>query len=157
MLAIPSDLHKQLLDHGQKHVLAWWDHLNDAERRQLLDQLRDINLAELRQLYHQRDNVFSLPLPDHIAPIPVVRLSEKLDPGQPDAREARRLGEEALRRGEVAVLVVAGGQGSRLGFEHPKGMFPIGPVSDKTPVPDPRRKGAGPAPAATASPCRCSS
>src|SRR5262249_9454643 len=39
---------------------------------------------------------------------------------------------EALRRGEVAALVVAGGQGSRLGFEHPKGLYPIGPVSDKS-------------------------
>src|SRR5262249_20072152 len=34
--------------------------------------------------------------------------------------------------GEVAVLVVAGGQGSRLGFDHAKGMFPIGPVSHKS-------------------------
>ena len=43
-----------------------------------------------------------------------------------------RLGEEALRAGEVAVLVVAGGQGTRLGFDHPKGLFPIGPVSNKS-------------------------
>jgi UDP-N-acetylglucosamine/UDP-N-acetylgalactosamine diphosphorylase len=41
-------------------------------------------------------------------------------------------GEEALRRGEVAALVVAGGQGSRLGFEHPKGLYPIGPVTDRS-------------------------
>src|SRR5262249_19934438 len=44
----------------------------------------------------------------------------------------RELGEGALRRGEVAVLLVAGGQGSRLGFDHPKGMFAISPVKDKT-------------------------
>jgi UDP-N-acetylglucosamine/UDP-N-acetylgalactosamine diphosphorylase len=39
------------------------------------------------------------------------------------------LGEDALRRGEVAALVVSGGQGSRLGFDRPKGMYPVGPVS----------------------------
>jgi UDP-N-acetylglucosamine/UDP-N-acetylgalactosamine diphosphorylase len=45
------------------------------------------------------------------------------------ADEARRRGAEALAAGKVGVLIVAGGQGSRLGFEHPKGMFSIGPVS----------------------------
>jgi UDP-N-acetylglucosamine/UDP-N-acetylgalactosamine diphosphorylase len=53
----------------------------------------------------------------------------RLDEG---AGPARQRGEEALRLGEVAVLLVAGGQGSRLGFDHPKGMFPVGPVTGKT-------------------------
>ncbi len=41
-------------------------------------------------------------------------------------------GEALLSGGKVAALVVAGGQGSRLGFEHPKGMYPIGPVSERS-------------------------
>lgn len=42
----------------------------------------------------------------------------------------RAEGEKALRAGKVGVLLVAGGQGSRLGFEGPKGIFPIGPISN---------------------------
>ena len=42
------------------------------------------------------------------------------------------IGEQLLADGKVAVITVAGGQGSRLGFDHPKGMFPIGPVTDRT-------------------------
>jgi UDP-N-acetylglucosamine/UDP-N-acetylgalactosamine diphosphorylase len=48
------------------------------------------------------------------------------------ARRARALGEELLGSGRVGYVVVAGGQASRLGFEGPKGAFPIGPVSART-------------------------
>jgi len=46
--------------------------------------------------------------------------------------EARRVGEALLREGKAGVLIVAGGQGSRLGFNGPKGMFPVSPVRGKT-------------------------
>ena len=58
---------------------------------------------------------------NQIAPLPV-------SPAKAEPRE-RETGEESLRRGEVAALIVAGGQGSRLGFDKPKGMYPVGPVS----------------------------
>jgi UDP-N-acetylglucosamine/UDP-N-acetylgalactosamine diphosphorylase len=44
----------------------------------------------------------------------------------------RQRGESALKNGELAFFVVAGGQGSRLGFEHPKGLFPASPVSGRS-------------------------
>ena len=78
--------------------------------------------AWLASLYARKDEAHKLPPDEAILPPPVER---------PDPLK-RPIGEAALSRGEVAALVVAGGQGSRLGFEHPKGMFPISPVSDKT-------------------------
>jgi UDP-N-acetylglucosamine/UDP-N-acetylgalactosamine diphosphorylase len=125
MVTVPDDLRRRLKEHGQEHVVAFWDRLTDAERRGLLDQLRAIDLDQLRRLYARRDEKFVVPAADRIVPAPVARLGE-------DTAELRRLGEDALRRGEVAVLIVAGGQGSRLGFHHPKGMFRVGPVSDKS-------------------------
>ena len=110
-------------------------------RQELTARLQALDLEQLARLYAERDHVYTPPSMDAIRPVPVVPVDS------PDNPRYRRLGEEALRRGEVAVLVVAGGQGTRLGFDQPKGMFPIGPVTQQEPVPDPRREGAGPAPA----------
>ena len=42
------------------------------------------------------------------------------------------LGERSFQNGEVAFLTVAGGLGTRLGFDGPKGLFPVAPVTGKT-------------------------
>jgi UDP-N-acetylglucosamine/UDP-N-acetylgalactosamine diphosphorylase len=125
MIAVPDDLRQRLRESGQEHVLTGWDRLSDEARRGLLDQLCGLDLGQLGALYANRDQSFAVPPPERIRPVPVIGAGA-------DTGEARGLGEEALRRGEVAVLLVAGGQGSRLGFDQPKGMFPIGPVSNKT-------------------------
>jgi UDP-N-acetylglucosamine/UDP-N-acetylgalactosamine diphosphorylase len=49
-----------------------------------------------------------------------------------DPARARARGEEALRGGRVGMILVAGGQGTRLGWDLPKGLYPIGPVSGRT-------------------------
>jgi len=51
---------------------------------------------------------------------------------QEKANKARRTGEALLHEGKVAVLIVAGGQGSRLGFEGPKGIYTISPIRQKS-------------------------
>jgi len=125
MLSVPPTLLQRLRDYGQEHVLAWWDKLTEQDQCILLKQLEALDLDLLRKLYNQRDETYTVPSAERIQPIPVIRLGS-------DTSDARRRGEEVLRRGEVAVILVAGGQGSRLGFEHPKGMYAIGPVSNKT-------------------------
>src|SRR5262245_15511829 len=125
MESLPSEIHSRLKTHGQEHVLTGWDALDSATRQALVEQLTRIDLSILKRLYDRRDARQELPPPEHIRPIPTEHVNSV------DA-EAMQLGEQALMRGEVAVLLVAGGQGTRLGFDKPKGMFPIGPVSGKS-------------------------
>lgn len=123
MTHVPPELLHRLARHGQAHVLAGWDRLPPADRVALVEQLAGIDLTELAALYQRKDEPHGvLPPRERIAPVPLAPSAA------PQSVRAR--GEEALRRGEVAALVVAGGQGSRLGFEKPKGMFSVGPVSN---------------------------
>jgi UDP-N-acetylglucosamine/UDP-N-acetylgalactosamine diphosphorylase len=57
-------------------------------------------------------------------------------PKTPEEREAWKAasvaGHRSLEAGTIGILLVAGGAGTRLGFPHPKGMYPIGPVTDRS-------------------------
>ncbi len=120
-MAAPPDLVARLKAHGQDHVLAGWDGSQAAERERFAGQFGRIDFEELAALFEKRtETQAGLPTRERIAPVPVE------PPGGP---AAVKVGEEAMRRGEVAALVVAGGQGSRLGFDKPKGMYPVGPVT----------------------------
>ncbi|MBI3411226.1 MAG: UDPGP type 1 family protein [Planctomycetes bacterium] len=121
-----DDVIARLRQHGQEHVLRWWDELSAEDRLILSEQLQSVDLEELSLLYLRREEKGSLPEIERIAALP--------RPSQSAAEDQKHceLGERAFRAGQVAFLIVAGGLGSRLGFEHPKGMFPVGPVSRKT-------------------------
>lgn len=126
MESVPADLLEQLRRHRQDHVLAWWDELSLQERHGLIEQLRGVDLTLLSRLYSQRDDKGAIADQAGWDALPWPRSDDPL------RSTHHRRGEEAMRAGQVAFLVVAGGQGSRLGFERPKGMFPVGPVSGKS-------------------------
>lgn len=124
MIDVPTDLLDRLREHGQEHLLIGWARLPAERRREFVSQLASLDLRELRSLTAKAKQATATVAADRIEPLPVAPAEVR--------SEERAAGEEALRRGAVAALVVAGGQGSRLGFEKPKGMFPVGPVSNAT-------------------------
>ncbi len=117
---------------GQGHVLTFWPQLGDEQRCQLLADLDMVDLAAVCTL--ARDYLDS---PSQAAAYvdlePVAPLPCRPDLDQVGRyADAVRLGREWIAAGKVAALTVAGGQGTRLGFDGPKGMFPISPVRHKT-------------------------
>lgn len=115
---------KLLARQGQDHVLRWFDKLDDAGQARLLNQIKQLDLDWLERVY---STTLELAKPEAITPYHQVILE-----GDAEESQAIRLGETALRAGRVATLLVAGGQGTRLGFDGPKGLFPIGAVSGHT-------------------------
>ncbi len=120
----------RLARHGQDHLLAWWADLDDAQRSALKAEIEAVDLAQLNALIDQHVKISEPPAPevDRVKPIEVVRLPQT-DGERISQRHVAEAGGDALAAGEVAVVIVAGGLGTRLGFEGPKGTFPIGPVS----------------------------
>ena len=131
-LTIPADLRQKLAKYGQEHVLRWWDELSPEQRRRFVRQLESVDLDLLARLRNNRDSHSGESAADRarrsVPPAHTVRLSDSVDALNERAAAARR-GLELLAAGKVGAILVAGGQGTRLGFPHPKGMFPIGPVS----------------------------
>jgi UDP-N-acetylglucosamine/UDP-N-acetylgalactosamine diphosphorylase len=120
-----------LRPHGQEHLLTFWDDLDPPERETLARQIREIDFSLIRRLYESRDQQGDLSATAARAePPPAFRLDATKNPFT--AEEAVERGRKELREGRLGAILVAGGQGTRLGFDHPKGMFPIGPLSNKT-------------------------
>ena len=112
---------------GQGHIFRFWNQLTSEEKQEFIDQLARIDWQQMNQLIHKALNP-EKKIEQEIQPVEVITLQDRL---QRDA-EVLPSGEQALRQGKVGVCLVAGGQGSRLGFDGPKGCFPITPVKNKS-------------------------
>ncbi|MBK8478420.1 MAG: UDPGP type 1 family protein [Opitutaceae bacterium] len=118
---------------GQGHVFRFWNELSPADQAQLAEQAREIDLAEVARLNDtlvRSSTGAAVDLAD-LEPAPYVSLPQNGGDAVAWA-SARQLGEEALRAGRVAAFVVAGGQGTRLGYDGPKGTFKVTPVRQKS-------------------------
>ena len=108
---------------GQEHVLAYWKRLAKNERKELLAQVATIEPKSLKQCAAALETGgdrfdSSTGLAPKVAELSGAAL-----------KKAIAAGEKELRAGRVAALLVAGGQGSRLGYDGPKGCFSIGPIT----------------------------
>ncbi len=116
---------------GQEHLLDFWDQLSAAGRDSLTRQIQGVDFRLIQKLHAQgqdQSNFRDLAL--RAGPPVGFRLDAAKNRITLD--DARARGRQAVAAGQVGVILVAGGQGTRLGFDHPKGMFQIGPVSGRT-------------------------
>ncbi len=123
-----TSLARNLERTGQGHIVEHLSKLEPAARERLERQLAGFDydlVARLAEIAVQDGPDRSV---DDFEPAPVLPLSRSAE----RVRAARRTGTEAVKSGTVAAFVVAGGQGSRLGYDGPKGCYSIGPISGKS-------------------------
>ena len=126
-----EELVTRLAEAGQEHVLAFWDKLTIDQQSRLAAQLEAIDFELIKQLVQGEDAAPDWAvLATRAQPPRAIRRDSPDNEFSPEEAVAR--GEQALRDGHLGLILVAGGQGTRLGFDPPKGMFPLGPISKRT-------------------------
>ena len=123
MSSLPDQLQEQLKAHDQLHVLKFWGELDEEEQQAFVLQLSSIDFIQL----DKRISKFQSEGTSE---------SRKIEPCEVVLRDQetslRAEGESIIRRGELGVLTVAGGQGTRLGWSGPKGTYPATPLTGKS-------------------------
>ncbi|HSZ57111.1 MAG TPA: UDPGP type 1 family protein [Tepidisphaeraceae bacterium] len=117
---------------GEGHVFRFFDSLDPAGKQKLQNQLQQFDPRHLSELASQYvTHKPPINIPKDIQPVKAF----PREPLTPDQRklydDARRRGQELLSAGKIAAFLVAGGQGTRLGYDGPKGEFPVTPVRHK--------------------------
>jgi UDP-N-acetylglucosamine/UDP-N-acetylgalactosamine diphosphorylase len=127
---VPPELRASLENFGQSHCLTWLDKgcLSSDEASSLVKQLETLDLQRIADAFHSTSS--SAPEAGAIEPPDSCETLEAMDEKYRAQCEARGLAE--IAEGRAAVIVLGGGQGTRLGFDFPKGMYNIGLPSGKS-------------------------
>ncbi|MCR5734920.1 MAG: UTP--glucose-1-phosphate uridylyltransferase [Lachnospiraceae bacterium] len=117
-----EEARKKLSAEGQEHVLDHYEELTDDEKAMLLSQIEETDLSVLKYAKDGENNngrgVFE--------PLAAMELSE-IESRREEFHDA---GVKAIKEGKTAAVLLAGGMGTRLGSDNPKGMFNIGETRD---------------------------
>lgn len=122
-----QEIKSKLEDIGQSEVLRYWGELNQQERDELIHQVLTIDFDECQKAW--KDITSPSSSPQNLS-VPNNVFTEKNNLLK--TNEYKELGEALISASKVAAFTVAGGQGTRLGHDGPKGTFISGPISQNT-------------------------
>ena len=119
---------RTLQEYNQEHLLSFYEKLTEEKREELLKEILSIDFKQLETLY-RGINSTKTNSEQKIEPIEYVdeaKLTEE------QKQNYTQKGKEVLKSGKYAVITMAGGQGTRLGHNGPKGTFKLGIEPDKS-------------------------
>lgn len=128
-------LKKNLARYDQEHLLMYWEELDEEQRKLLTEDIHELDLEEVNKFFKRATSS----LADGNE-----KLDDKMEPvcednyiaiSRTDKDRLKKYNDEGLKQiaeGRVGVLLMAGGQGTRLGFAYPKGMYNVGLPSNKS-------------------------
>lgn len=109
---------EKLDKYGQGHLLKYYDEISETEKMALLSDIEKLDLSFI-DIFNESKNTDER---GNFSPIGAVKIDEVKERYE----EFNKAGIDVIKKGKVGAVLLAGGQGTRLGFDHPKGMFNIG-------------------------------
>ena len=111
-----------LKKNNQEQLLVCYDKLDDQGKEKLLDQILNVDFDLINKLFENTKKPVDVG-EDKIEPIEYV---DKSKLSKEEYKKLKQIGKDVIKEGKLAVLTMAGGQGTRLGYNGPKGTFDIG-------------------------------
>ena len=130
-----ENLRRDLKENNQEHLLQHWDTLTEEEQTTFFKDLKHIDFAKINRSFEKTMNEAktSEKKDDKLQPVPSEQVGSAIgSENQNKVASWRDKGLQVISEGKVAVLLLAGGQGTRLGVKYPKGMYDVGLPSGKT-------------------------
>ena len=128
-------LREKLAAKGQEHLLQFWEELDNEQKTELYNELSELDLDEVLE-YFQRTvaemNTAGAKLDDKMTPLTESQSGSVAGSSDDDLANYESLSLEEISKSRVGILLLAGGQGTRLGTSYPKGMYDVGLPSNKT-------------------------
>jgi UDP-N-acetylglucosamine/UDP-N-acetylgalactosamine diphosphorylase len=121
-----DQLLQRLAQHGQEHLLRFADALDDSCFDKLHDDINEIDFEQLSKIVALSLAPASCAAPSQPVPLPSTSLLKPRDLPPQKRSELFASGLEHIAASRVALVILAGGQGTRLGTEDPKGCYDIG-------------------------------
>lgn len=110
-----------LKKYNQEHLLYFYDELSYSQKENLLTQILDTDFEKILTLYKNSFKPINLNM-DDVSPISHVEIN-KFNSDQ--INHYKSIGEKIIKLNQFAVVTMAGGQGSRLGYKGPKGTYEL--------------------------------
>ena len=113
---------EKLAKYGQEHLLKYYDELSEEQKEALLEQIGATDMSILEMCHHKEE----IAQKGKISPLAAMQLDEI----EANRESFTQTGLEAIRAGKAAAVLLAGGMGTRLGSDNPKGMYNVGITRD---------------------------
>jgi len=125
----------ELAKYGQEHLLQHYDSLNSQQQQELIKELEELDMEEVCEYYKRATSDMDTAgqkLDDKMNPLEDSQSGSIIKSTDEELLHYTNLSLAEIAAGHVGILLLAGGQGTRLGVNFPKGMYNVGLPSGKT-------------------------